>query len=175
LHHLVDGEVRADRVADRADLVRLVGLGAVQGVAVLVREDRHRGDAELVRGAERPDGDLTPVGDQHLAEHGGLLVAAGFVAADCCGIRRSRRNATGRHSIGPVRTPPGWGTKETCATIVTRRGCRRSRRPTPLRSPMGGACGRRPTAGAGWPGGLMTTATTRGAAWCSHWWPCSSR
>ena len=83
LHHLVDGEVRADRVADLADLVRLVGLGAVQGVAVLVREDRHRGDAELVRGAERPDGDLTPVGDQHLAEHGGLLVAAGLLLRDC--------------------------------------------------------------------------------------------
>ena len=72
LDHLVDREVRADRVARLADLVRLVGLRAVQGVAVLVREDRHRGDAELVGGAERADGDLTPVGDQHLAEHGGL-------------------------------------------------------------------------------------------------------
>ena len=53
-----------------ADQVRLVGLRAVQGVAVLVREDRDRRQVELVGGTEGPDRDLAPVGDEQLAEHG---------------------------------------------------------------------------------------------------------
>ena len=46
---------------------------------------------QLVRGAERPDGDLPPVRDQHLAEHGGLLVARRCCGCAPCGIGRSRR------------------------------------------------------------------------------------
>jgi hypothetical protein len=42
----------------------------VLGVAVLVREDRDGLGAELGGGTERPDGDLTAVGDEDLAEHG---------------------------------------------------------------------------------------------------------
>ena len=49
-----------------ADLVGLVGLQPVQRVAVLVREHRDGLRAEFVRGTERPDGDLTAVGDQDL-------------------------------------------------------------------------------------------------------------
>jgi amidase len=66
---LLDRQVRPHRVPGLADLVALVGLQPVDGVAVLPREDRHRADAELVGGAERPDGDLTPVGHQRLADH----------------------------------------------------------------------------------------------------------
>ena len=55
-----------------ADLVRLVGLQPVQRVAVLVRVHRDGLRAELVRGAERPDGDLAAVGHQDLREHAGL-------------------------------------------------------------------------------------------------------
>ena len=67
--HLLDREVGPDRMALLADLVRLVGLEPVLGVAVLDREDGHRRGAELVRGAEAPDRDLPAVGHQHLAEH----------------------------------------------------------------------------------------------------------
>ena len=63
-------EVRADGVPALTDLVRLVGLQAVLGPAVLVGEHRDRAGPELVGGAERPDGDLAPVGHEHLGEHG---------------------------------------------------------------------------------------------------------
>ena len=69
---LGDVEVGAHRMPRLADLVGLVGLQAVQGVAVLVREDGDGLRAELVGGAERPDGDLAAVGDQDLREHGVL-------------------------------------------------------------------------------------------------------
>ena len=69
---LGDVEVRPDRVPALADQVGLVGLDAVDRVAVLVGVDGDRLRAELVRGAEGPDGDLTPVGDEHLGEHAGI-------------------------------------------------------------------------------------------------------
>jgi hypothetical protein len=56
-----------------ADLVRLVRLDPVHGVAVLVREDRDRLRAELVGGAKRTDRDLATIGHQHLAEHAANL------------------------------------------------------------------------------------------------------
>ena len=65
----LDVEVGPDGVSALADLVGLVGLDAVHGVAVLVREDGDGLRAELVRGAEGPDRDLTPVGHENLGEH----------------------------------------------------------------------------------------------------------
>ena len=67
---LVDVEVGPDRVTALADQVGLVGLRAVDGVAVLPREHGDRPDAQLVRGAEGPDGDLAAVGDEEGGEHG---------------------------------------------------------------------------------------------------------
>jgi len=52
------------------DQVGLVGLDPVDGVAVLVGEDRDGAGAQLVGRAEGPDGDLPTVRDQDLAEHG---------------------------------------------------------------------------------------------------------
>jgi hypothetical protein len=49
-----------------ADLVRLVGLEPVLGIAVFVREHRHRLGAEFVGGAEGPDRDLATVGHENL-------------------------------------------------------------------------------------------------------------
>ena len=49
--------------------VRLVGQADVQRVAVDVRVDGHRRDAQLAARADDPDGDLAPVGDQDLFEH----------------------------------------------------------------------------------------------------------
>ena len=69
-HDVLVVEVGPDRVSLLADLVGLVGLESVLGVAVLVREDGDRLGAELGGGAERADGDLTSVGDEDLAEHG---------------------------------------------------------------------------------------------------------
>ncbi len=51
------------------DLVGLVCLQPVQGVAVLVREDGDGACAQLVARSERANGDLAAVGYQHLAEH----------------------------------------------------------------------------------------------------------
>ena len=53
---------------DVADLVRLVGLQPVQGIAVLMRVDRDRRDAHLEGGAERANGDLPAVGDEPTLE-----------------------------------------------------------------------------------------------------------
>ena len=56
-------------MAGLADLVRLVGLQPVLGVAVLVRVDRDGRDAHLVGGAKRADRDLAAVGDQDFGDH----------------------------------------------------------------------------------------------------------
>jgi hypothetical protein len=69
---LVDVEVRAHRVAALADEVRLVGLDAVDGAAVLPREHRDGAATELVRRAERAHRDLAAVGDEDLGEHRSL-------------------------------------------------------------------------------------------------------
>ena len=66
---LVDRQIRPDRMAYLTDLVRLVGLEPVQGVAVLIRIDRDRRDAHLVGGPERADRDLPAVGDQDFRDH----------------------------------------------------------------------------------------------------------
>ena len=66
---LVDIEVGPHGVTLLADLVRLVGLQPVQGVAILVRVDRHRLSAELVRGAESPDRNFATVRHEDFAEH----------------------------------------------------------------------------------------------------------
>ena len=62
-------EVGPHRMPGLADLVRLVGLEPVLGIAVLVGEHRHRLGAELVGGAEGADRDLAAVGHQNLREH----------------------------------------------------------------------------------------------------------
>ena len=66
---LVDRQIRPDRMARLPDLIRLVGLQPVQGVAILVRIDRDRRDAHLVGGPERADRDLPAVGDQDFGNH----------------------------------------------------------------------------------------------------------
>jgi hypothetical protein len=70
-HHRRRVEVGAHGVPLLADLVGLVGLEDVLGLAVLVREDGDGLGAELGGGSERADGDLAAVGDEDLAEHRG--------------------------------------------------------------------------------------------------------
>ena len=116
-------------------------------------------DAELVAGAERADRDLATVGDQHLAEHGGLLVAADRLRDSAISAERYRA-ALDRTRANATR----WGTKETCATIVTRRGCRRVPPAYAAAFADGRRLGRRPTPRP--PGGrtaITAIATTRGA------------
>ena len=64
----VDVEVGLDRLAGLAEAVGLVGLEAVQGVAILVRVDGDRADAEFVGRAEHANGDLAAIGDEELAD-----------------------------------------------------------------------------------------------------------
>ncbi len=66
---LVHVQVGAHRVPDLADLVGLIRLLPVRGVAVLVGVDGHRRHAQLVGGAEGADGDLAAIRDQDLGEH----------------------------------------------------------------------------------------------------------
>jgi hypothetical protein len=65
----VDQRVRVQIAQDRvlADVVGLVGLLHVEGVAVGVGVDRDRLDAEFGAGAHDADGDLAAVGDQYLS------------------------------------------------------------------------------------------------------------
>ena len=58
-----------------AERVGLVGEADVQGVAVEVGVHGDGGDAELPAGADDPDGDLAPVGDQDLGEHGRMVTS----------------------------------------------------------------------------------------------------
>ena len=66
--HLVDREIGLERALAPADPVGLVGLEPVQRELVLLRIDGDRRDAELGRGAEDPDRDLGPVGDEQAME-----------------------------------------------------------------------------------------------------------
>ena len=63
-----DVEVALARRA-RAEQVGLVGVAHEERVAIDLAVHRDRGDAHLAQRAEDPDGDLAPVGHEHLAEH----------------------------------------------------------------------------------------------------------
>ena len=52
----------------RADADALVGEAHMHGVGVGGRMDRHGGDAQLLAGAQHPEGDLAAIGDEDLAE-----------------------------------------------------------------------------------------------------------
>jgi hypothetical protein len=68
-------EIGRDRSLARAHLIGLVGLEAVEAELVLLGENRHGALAELIGGAQDPDGDLAPVGDEDFLElgHGAVL------------------------------------------------------------------------------------------------------
>jgi hypothetical protein len=56
-----------------ADMDGLVGLAHMQRVAVGIGIDRDGGDAELLRGADDPAGDLAAIGYEDFLEHRGVL------------------------------------------------------------------------------------------------------
>ena len=86
------GDVEVALPARRvADAHVLVGEADVEGVAVGLGIDRHRPHAQLAAGADHPERDLAPVGDQDLAEHV-------FGRAPTLSRRRS--------GTAPGRTPP---------------------------------------------------------------------
>ena len=66
----LDAQVAANRLARRADLVRLVGLESMKREPVFVRIDRHGPDAQLMRRPKDPDRDLAAIGDHQLAKGG---------------------------------------------------------------------------------------------------------
>ena len=70
LDDLLDDQIRLRR-RRRPDGHRLVRHLHVQRVAVGLRVDRHRADAELARAFDDAAGDLAAVGDQDLVEHAG--------------------------------------------------------------------------------------------------------
>ena len=61
-------EVGPQRVFVLSDLICLVGLIAVQGVAVFKGIDRHGAQLELGGCPEHPDGDFAPVGDEQFLD-----------------------------------------------------------------------------------------------------------
>src|SRR2546421_4879068 len=127
------------------DLVSLIGLEAVLGVAVLVREHCDRLATQLVGGPKGPDGDLPAVGDEHLAKHvpapfpttgsaGDLLAASPSASSQLaaaigghwgCLIPhvRGRCRASARRGIKEMagRTRP-WARVTTVTTVAARRG-----------------------------------------------------
>ena len=72
-------QVRLQRLARLADQVGLVGLEAVEGVAVFVRVDRDRANAQFVGAAKDADGDFAAIGDEQSANwlHGIEAMGAG--------------------------------------------------------------------------------------------------
>ena len=67
----VDVEIRPERLAGRADAIRLIRLEAVQGEAVFMRVDGDGADAQLMGRAKDANGDLAAVGDEKLANGSG--------------------------------------------------------------------------------------------------------
>ena len=89
-----------------AERVGLVGEADVQGVPVEIGVHRHRGDAQLLAGTDDPDGDLAPVGDEDLREHGPL----------------SRRSPVPVVKPEPERTGFGYGSGRWATDLVTKTG-----------------------------------------------------
>ena len=87
---LVDRQIRADRMARFADLIRLVGLEPVQRVAVLVRIDRDGRDTHLVGSAKRADRDFPAVGNQDFGNHVRTLTPTRRDTARSASTSRSR-------------------------------------------------------------------------------------
>ncbi len=103
-------------MAQFADLVGLIGLLAMQGVAVLIGVHRDRIDAEFVGGPEGSNGNLAAVGDQDLGEHASKPIR-----------RTSRRGTAGPTRFGlPAqstnRSPNSALLQELLAFLVDHRG-----------------------------------------------------
>ena len=79
-----------------AEGVGLVGQADVQRVAVELGVHGHRGDAQLLAGADDPDGDLAPVGDEDLGEHAIWLRGVPGGRARSALAERSRAPVRGR-------------------------------------------------------------------------------
>ncbi len=69
---LLDVEVALSG-SSRAEQKRLVGLPYVRCVPVDLGVDRHRVDPHLLKSPGHPNGYLSPIGYQHLLEHGGAV------------------------------------------------------------------------------------------------------
>ena len=67
-HDAGNVQVSPDRLTRLADAIGLVRFEPVQGEAILLRVNRHRADAQLVRRAENTNGDLAAVGGQQFAK-----------------------------------------------------------------------------------------------------------
>ena len=65
---LLDAEIGPERAAVFADEVGLVRFGAEEGQLILLGIDGDGAHPGVKAGAEHPDGDFAPVGDQHLAD-----------------------------------------------------------------------------------------------------------
>ena len=70
LDNLITSKVRSNRsvLATLANHISLIGLLSVHAHAVLVREDSHGLEGQLVGGTEDTDGNLAAVGDEDLLE-----------------------------------------------------------------------------------------------------------
>jgi len=64
----MDVQITGDGIG--ADVIGLVRLLHMQGVAVGLRVDGHRGDAQFGAGTHDAHRDFTPVGDEDFADHG---------------------------------------------------------------------------------------------------------
>ncbi len=118
--HFVDRQIGLNRPHRRgemgapADPVGLVGLEAVQRQLVLFGEDGDGADAQLVGGAQHPDGDFGSVGDEQLADilhrrnHGSRLRRASGLCKPRCpvaqtvAVERKADAKRGRMRCGPA-------------------------------------------------------------------------
>jgi len=64
----------------------------MQRAPVHIRKDRYCPDSQVVTGPDNPDGDLSPIGDQHFVQHQFLSVHS---------LRRQDASANGFRSTGP--------------------------------------------------------------------------
>ena len=79
----------------RADADVLVGETHVEGVAVGFGIDSHGLDAQFLAGQDHPQGDLAPVGDEHLAERR-LADLAGGLGVGRLALERGHRTRTAK-------------------------------------------------------------------------------
>src|ERR1019366_684774 len=135
-------EIGADRVAGFPDLIALVGLQAMHGVAVLGHIHRNAANPQLVRSTKCPDRDLAAIRDEQRFDHryvrsrtGAILVAAA-AASTWVPASQTRQPRGFDAAAGPY---PRRGS----AAVAAGRGRRTAAGRTPNRSPISAAASAR--------------------------------
>ena len=135
-------EIGADRVARFADLIALVGLQTMHGVAVLGHIDRDAANPKLVRRTKGPDRDLPAIRDQQRFDHRHVRSRTGAILVTAAAASARVRASQTRQPRG-VDAADGRYPRRDSAAVAAGRGWRTTAGRTANRSPISAAASAR--------------------------------